>query len=307
MLQSYVYAYCVASGIAAGVINGEINKAYSSNARVFRRLSSVERDIRNGQAVINSLAAGMISTFVPVILVVAAVFASYNFASYYGIALSAVGMGSVTCINSAVRGFAINARSSSEIIEVSIKDEVNAFPDILYTTAVRADSAGRTYSAVSAMLASFAMITAYIYAAGIDTVNLMNMAVLAGAAAGAMMVMVFTGLIISSTAITARVIRERRDYSEENGASNSLRGAIIPSIAAILVPVVIGAAGGLNTLAGFLTSFSITGTILVLAMNNSGKYYESCAAETLTTVIKLALAVSLVFMPVFAQLNGFLF
>jgi Na+/H+-translocating membrane pyrophosphatase len=133
------------------------------------------------------------------------------------------------------------------------------------------------------------------------------MAVLAGTATGVVMVFVFAGLIITSTAVTARVIRERRDYSEENGASNSLRGAIIPSIAAILVPAVIGAAGGINVLSGYLTSFAVTGTILVLALNNSGKYFESCAAETLSTVIKLALAISLVFMPVFTQLNGFLF
>jgi Na+/H+-translocating membrane pyrophosphatase len=216
-------------------------------------------------------------------------------------------MGSVTCINSAVRGFAINARSSSEIIEVSLKDDGDASADLLFSSAVRADAAGRTYSAVSAMLASFALITAYIYSADIETVNLLNMAVLAGTAAGVVMVFVFAGMIITSTAVTARVIRERRDYSEENGASNSLRGAIIPSIAALLVPVVIGSVGGINALAGFLTSLSVTGKILVLALNNSGKYFESCAAETLTTVIKLALAISLVFMPVFTQLNGFLF
>lgn len=307
MLQSYVYAWCVAAGMAAGLINGEFNKLYSSDARVFRRISSTERSIRNGQSVISSLSVGMISTFIPSMLLIVDIIVSYKFASYYGIALSAVGMGSISCINSTVRGYSINARSTSEIIAVSIEDDMSTFSDILYTSAVRSEAAGRTYSAASAMLASVAMITAYIYSADIRSVNLMNMAVLAGAVLGAVMVFVFTGLIISSSVVTTRVIRERSSYSEESGASNSLRGAIVPSIAAILVPAVIGCVGGVNALAGFLTSLTVTGTILVFAINNSGKYYENNAAETLTTVIKIALAVSLVFMPVFTQLNGFLF
>lgn len=307
MLQSYVYAWCVGSGLLAGFITGEFDKLYSSDSLVFRRISASERNIRNGQSVIASLAAGMISALIPVVLMFAAVVASYNFASYYGIALSAVGMGAASCINSTVKGFAINSRSISEVIDVSVEDDMSTFSDIMYTTAVRADAAGKTYSAVSAMLASVAMLTAYIYSAGMQAVNLLNMAVLAGSALGVVMVFTFTGLIISSTAVTTRVIRERSDYSEEDGASNSLRGAIIPSVAAILVPAFIGCVGGINALAGFLTSFSITGTILVFVINNSGKYYESNAAETLTTVIKLALAISIAFMPVFTQLNGFLF
>jgi K(+)-stimulated pyrophosphate-energized sodium pump len=254
-----------------------------------------------------SMSIGMISVIIPVILIAAAVVVSFNFASYYGIALSAVGMGSISCINSTLRGYGINTKSTSEIISESVEEDMTSFSDILYSTGIRAENAGKSYSAVSAMLISFALFAAFAYVAGMDSADLISMPVLSGAALGVAMTFVYTGMLIQSVSVTARVIQEKYNYSEDSGAVYSLRGTMIPCILALLVPFGIGILGGVNTLAGFLVSFAVTGSVLVFSFNSSGRYFDNTASETLTTLIKLTMIVSIVFVPVFAKFGNLIF
>jgi K(+)-stimulated pyrophosphate-energized sodium pump len=307
MLQSYVYAWCVALGIAAGLIIAEYNKFYTSDSRIFRKQTHSERSIRNGQAVITSMSRGMISVIIPVLLILAAVVLSFNFASYYGIALSAVGIASISCINSTLRGYGINTKSTAEIIDVAVEEDMTSFSDILFSTGIRAESAGKSYSAVSAMLISIAMVTAYAYASGIDTADIISMPVMSGAVLGIAMVFVYTGLLLESVSITARVIQEKYNYSEESTAAYSLRGVVIPCVLSLVLPFAVGLVGGISALAGFLISFSVTGSILVFAFNNSGKFFENTASETLSTIIKMTAVISVVFVPVFMKAGSLIF
>jgi K(+)-stimulated pyrophosphate-energized sodium pump len=307
MLQSYVYAWCVALGIAAGLIIAEISKLYTSDSKIFRGQAQSERSIRNGQAVITSMSKGMISVILPVVFITAAVVLSYNFASYYGIALSAAGLASIACINSTLRGYSINTRSTSEIIGTAVDEDMTSFSDILYSTSVRAEIAGKSYSAVSATLIAFALVTAFAYISGMSSADIISIPVLSGAILGVAMVFVYTGLLLESVSITARVIREKYNYSEDSSAVYSLRGVIIPCILSLIVPFGIGFLGGVNALAGFLMSFCVTGTALVFVFNNSGRYFENTASETLSTVIKLTLVISVVFVPVFTKVGSLFF
>ena len=56
----------------------------------------------------------------------------------------------------------------------------------------------------------------------------------------------------------------------------------------------------------FTFSAAVMGMCLIFAFNNSGRFFDRVAAETLGTVIKLMVAVALVFAPAFMNFTGLL-
>jgi len=85
-----------------------------------------------------------------------------------------------------------------------------------------------------------------------------------------------------------------------------LRGVALLFFAALIIPFIAGAAGGVHALIAFTFSSAVTGMCLIFAFNNSGRFYDRVAAETLGTVIKLMAAMALVFAPAFMSFTGLL-
>ena len=151
LLQSYIYGVCVSMGILAALVSGEASKAYSADGMVFKRFLPDVKRTGVRQSMIYSLSIGMISVVIPAVLTTAAMIIAYNYASFYGVALAAVGINSMAPMNSAVRGFSINTASASEIASVSDPDSASPNPaDVLLTASVRSDAVGKTYSGVAA-------------------------------------------------------------------------------------------------------------------------------------------------------------
>ena len=233
---------------------------------------------------------------------------SYKFANFYGIALASIGINSMTGINSAVRGFSINTASSSEIASVIIEDEESPNPaDVLLTASVRTDVIGKTYSAVATIVTLTAMFTALSIAAGSPAADLMSTSVFLGVATGAVFVFVCAGFIIRSIRLTATVLRERLDdiYDDEKHI-NTLRGLVPLYVASLVVPAVAGILGGINGLIAFTCSVTVTGMCMLFAFNDSGKYFDRMATETLGNVIKVMVVAAIVFASVFMKFGGVL-
>lgn len=308
ILQTYVYGFCVAAGIVAAVACGEIAKLYSYDGLVFRKHVPDARTIGASQSMIYSLSIGMISVIIPALITVAAMVVSYKFANFYGIALASIGINSMTGINSAVRGFSINTASSSEIASVIIEDEESPNPaDVLLTASVRTDVIGKTYSAVATIVTLTAMFTALSIAAGSPAADLMSTSVFIGVATGAVFVFVCAGLIIRSIRLTATVLRERLDdiYDDEKHI-NTLRGLVPLYVASLVVPAIAGILGGINGLIAFTCSVTVTGMCMLFAFNDSGKYFDRMATETLGNVIKVMVVTAIVFASVFMKFGGVL-
>jgi K(+)-stimulated pyrophosphate-energized sodium pump len=228
------------------------------------------------------------------------------YANYYGIALAAIGITSMTGINSAVRGFSINTASSSEIASVTDKSEHNPSPaDVLLTASVRTDVIGKTYSTVSTTVTLTAMFCALSVATNSPNAELLSTTSFLGLTLGALSVFVCAGLIIRSIRLTGTVLRERMSsaYEDEKRIS-TLRGLVPLYGASVIVPAVAGILGGINGLIAFAVSATVTGMCVIFAFNNSGKYFDRMATETLGNVIKVMVVVALVFAPVFMQLHG---
>ena len=308
ILQSYVYGFCVAAGIVAAVACGEIAKLFSYDGLVFRKNVPDARTVGASQSMIYSLSIGMMSVVIPAAVTITAMVVSYKFANFYGVALASIGINSMAGVNSAVRGFSINTASSSEITSVIIDSDESPNPaDVLLTASVRTDVIGKTYSAVATIITLTAMFTALSIAAGSPSADLMNTSVFLGIATGAVFVFVCAGFIIRSIRLTATVLRERLDdlYDDEKHI-NTLRGLVPLYAASLIVPAIAGALGGITGIIAFTCSVTVTGMCMLYAFNNSGKYFDRMATETLGNVIKVMVVAAIVFAPVFMKFGGVL-
>ena len=231
---------------------------------------------------------------------------AYYYASFYGIALVAVGINSMAAINSAVRGFSVNTASASEIASLNDPDAPSPNPaDILLTASARSDSVGKTYSGVTTYVTLVAMYTALSVVANNPAVNLLSTPVFTGITAGAVFVFVCGGLIIRSIRLTGQVLRTRlREPDDPEKRISSLRGLVPLVVLAFAVPLAVAFMGGVNGLISFACSASVTGMCLIFAFNNSGKYFDRMVTETLGSIVKLMVAVTLVLAPLFVEFGG---
>lgn len=306
VLQSYIYSICVCAGLIASLLSGEMARHYSADGTVFRRFVPDAKKVGTSQTMLYSLSVGMVSVVLPALFTTAAMIVSYKFANFYGIALAAIGISSMAAVNSAVRGFAINTASASEIASVTDPDAESPCPaDVLLTASVRSDSTGKAYSAVAAYMTLVAMFTALSVVVNIESTNILSSSVYTGMTIGAVSVFACAGLIIRSIRLTSQVLRSRlEDAYDPEKRINALRGLVPIYLVSLLVPILAGLAGGVNGLIAFASSAAVTGMCVMFAFNNSGRFFDRIATETLGTVIKLMVAVTLVFAPLFMEFGG---
>ena len=306
VLQSYIYAVCVGVGIVAAIASSEASKAYSADGIIFRRHLPDVKNTGISQSMIYRLSIGMISVIIPASLTTSAMVIAYYYASFYGIALAAVGINSMAAVNSAVRGFSINTASASEIASLADPEAESPNPaDVLLTASARSDSVGKTYSGVTTYVTLVAMYTALSVVANNPAINLLSTPVFTGITIGAVFVFVCAGLIIRSIRLTGQVLRAKLGQpNDPETRVSSLRGLIPLIFLSFAVPVAEGFLGGVNGLIAFSCSAAITGMCLIFAFNNSGKYFDRMATETLGTIIKLMVTATLVFAPLFMEFGG---
>ena len=98
--------YCrVLQVLLLGTIIGKLTEYYTSFD--YSPVKKIAASCETGTAtnIISGVATGMISTALPIIVIIIAILVSYEFANLYGIALAAVGMLSTTGIIVAVDAY----------------------------------------------------------------------------------------------------------------------------------------------------------------------------------------------------------
>ena len=306
VLESYVYGICVAAGIAAALISGEISRSFSSDGKMFKKNVPSVKTVGASQSMIYSLSIGMISVMIPVAFTGVALIISYYFANYYGMALAAVGINSMAAVNSTVRGFSINTASASEIASATDAEGEGPTPaDVLLTASVRTDVIGKTYSAVSTAVTLAAMYCALSIVGNSESANILTTSAFFGMIVGAVSVFIAGGLIIRSIRLTSVMLRDKLDdiYNDEKNIT-FLRGLIPLYLLSIVAPFAAGFGGGINGLIAFACACTITGMCVLFTFNNSGKYFDRMATETIGTMLKIMVAFTLVFAPFFNSFGG---
>ncbi|RLI47792.1 pyrophosphate-energized proton pump [Candidatus Bathyarchaeota archaeon] len=357
--------YAMVAGLVAGIVIGLSTEYFTSEKR--KPAQGIAEASRTGPAtvIIQGMTTGMLSTVIPVIAVVIAMIVAYEFANFYGVAISAVGMLSILGVSLATDCYGPVADNAQGIAEMAgMGSEVRERTEQLDAVGNTTAAMGKGFAIGSAAITSLALIFTYMIAA--DTLllpagktlelSLGNPYVVSGVFIGAMLPFVFTALTMGAVGRAAYAMVEEVRYqfkkfdllkSDKNkpdyarcvkiSTNRALKEMMLPSLLAIVSPVIVGLILGPEGLGGLLVGSIASGFLLAVYLANAGgawdnakKYVESgnlggkgsdahkatiigdtvgdpckdTSGPSLNILIKLMSIVSLVFLPLIIAFSG---
>ena len=257
-----------------------------------------------GTNIIAGLATGMISTFPSVLLFAGAIWASYAFAGFYGVALAASAMMATTAMQLAIDAFGPISDNAGGIAEMSEQEPiVRERTDILDSVGNTTAATGKGFAIASAALTSLALFAAYVTFTGIDGINIFKAPVLAMLFVGGMVPVVFSALAMNAVGKAAMEMVEevRRQFREIPGIMEgtgkpeydkcvaisteaSLKEMVLPGVLTIGFPLVIAFVPmifGMNHLAiaemlgGYMAGVTVSGVLWAIFQNNAGGAWDN--------------------------------
>jgi K(+)-stimulated pyrophosphate-energized sodium pump len=327
-------------GLVAGNVIGFFTEYYTSDS--YRPTKALANQSLTGPAtlIIGGLSLGMLSTLIPVVVVVIATLAAFGLSGgfthvdigLYGIGLSAVGMLSTLGITLATDAYGPVADNAGGIAEMAKLDpEVRQRTDALDSLGNTTAATGKGFAIASAALTALSLIAEYgnkikegvaqlfvntansqvfeRFYAGLITVSrdaqqavtgvrmsidMLDPRILIGIFLGAVLPFVFCALTMQAVGKAAgdMVQEVRRQFKAKPGilkgkdkpdyatcVAISTRGAqkamIVPSLLAIVSPVLVGVLFGPFTVIALLASSMATGFVLAVMMANSGGAWDN--------------------------------
>ncbi len=299
--------FAIIAGLVAGVLIGKVTEYYTSDSYKPTRKLADSSETGSATIVISGVSLGMLSTLAPIVIIAVAIlvafFVSGGSASaamgLYGIALSAVGMLSTLGITLATDAYGPIADNAGGIAEMAgLESEVRHRTDALDALGNTTAATGKGFAIGSAALTALALLASYIdKIEGLGfkmNLQLNNPAVLVGLFIGGCLPFLFAALTMQSVGRAAQsIVKEvRRQFREIFGLMDgkadadyatcvdlctkaSLREMILPTIVAIIAPVLTGLILGPNGVVGMLGGATVSGVLLAIFMSNSGGAWDN--------------------------------
>jgi len=300
--MSVFYASLV--GLVVGAVISSVTEYYTGLGKSPTLKIVQQSSTGAGTNIIAGLATGMISTFPSVLLFAGAIWASYIFAGFYGVALSASAMMATTAMQLAIDAFGPISDNAGGIAEMSEQDPiVRERTDILDSVGNTTAATGKGFAIASAALTSLALFAAYVTFTGINGINIFKAPVLAMLFVGGMVPVVFSALAMNAVGKAAmEMVQEvRRQFKVIPGIMEgtgkpeydkcvaistqaSLKEMMLPGFLAIGFPLLIAFVPmlfGMENLAiaemlgGYMAGVTVSGVLWAIFQNNAGGAWDN--------------------------------
>lgn len=303
LLKSLRPFISAASGVLVGLAISKLTEIYTSAD--YDAVKKIAHDSQTGAStnIISGLAAGMMSTVGPIIVIAIGIIIAYvggggnTTATHglYGIAIAAVGMLSTAGMTIAVDAYGPIADNAGGIAEMcDLPENVREITDSLDAVGNTTAAVGKGFAIGSAALTALSLFVSYTQAVGLTSIDVTKPGVIAGMFIGGMLPFAFSAYTMNAVGKAANAMIEevRRQFREIPGimegeaipeyskcvdisTSAALKEMIIPGAMAIISPVVVGLLLGAEALGGMLAGGLVTGVLMAIFMSNAGGAWDN--------------------------------